>query len=64
MDVKLSEIVKSNYCYYELHSGCVKGLELPDDEVCHKCVAEAHADIVKSSLADAFENVVKSNGTR
>ncbi len=54
MDVKLSEIVKSNYCYYELHSGCVKGLEMPHTETCRRCVAEAHADIVRRS----------GNGTR
>ncbi len=66
MNVKLSEIVKSNYCYYDLHSGCVKGLELPNAIVCGRCVAEAHADIVKSSITQAFERVVKanSNGTK
>ncbi len=47
MDVKLAEIVHSNYCYYDLHSGCVKGLELPNDAVCGKCVADAHAEIVR-----------------
>lgn len=47
MDIKLSDIVKSNYCYYDLHSGCVKGLELPDNTVCSKCVADAHGEIIR-----------------
>ncbi len=54
MDVKLAEIVQSNYCYFDLFSGCVKGLELPNDEVCRKCIAGAHADITRSN----------GNGTR
>ena len=47
MEIQLSEIVQSNYCYYDLHSGCVKGLEMPDAEVCTKCAADAHAEIVR-----------------
>ncbi len=54
MNVILSDIVQSNYCYYDLHSGCVKGLEMPHTETCTKCVAAAHADIVRRS----------ANGTR
>ncbi len=49
MEVKLAEIVQSNYCYFDLYSGCVKGLELPDDAVCGKCIAEAHAAIVRNN---------------
>ncbi|MGZ4904643.1 MAG: hypothetical protein ACXVIF_01950 [Halobacteriota archaeon] len=59
MEVKLSEIVKSNYCYYELYSGCVKGLELPSDAVCGKCVAEAHSAIIRSNA-----NGRNGNGTQ
>ncbi len=54
MDVKLSDIVKSNYCYYDLYSGCVKGLEMPHSETCSKCVADAHSEIIRRS----------GNGTR
>jgi hypothetical protein len=46
MEIKLSEIVKYNY-YYDLHSGCVEGLELPDIEVCTKCATDAHTEIVR-----------------
>ncbi len=49
MDIKLAEIVQSNYCYFDLFSGCVKGLELPNDAVCGKCVAAAHAEIVRGN---------------
>ncbi len=54
MDVKLSDIVKSNYCYYDLYAGCVKGLEMPHSETCSKCVADAHSEIIRRS----------GNGTR
>ncbi len=47
MNVVLTDIVNNNYCYYELHSGCVKGLEMPDDGVCRKCVADAFTEIVR-----------------
>ncbi len=49
MNVILSDIVQSNYCYFELYSGCVKGLEMPCVKTCGKCVADAHADIVRRS---------------
>ncbi len=49
MEVKLPEIVQSNYCYFDLFSGCVKGIERPDDVVCRRCVAAAHADITRSN---------------
>ncbi len=48
MNVILSDIVHSNYCYYDLHSGCVKGLEMPHAETCKKCMIEAFEDIVRS----------------
>ncbi len=57
MDVKLSDIVKTTYCYYDLYSGCVKGLETPNDAVCGKCVAAAHIEIIRS-------NGRNGNGTR
>ncbi len=49
MGVNLSGIVKSTYCYYELHSGCVNGLEMPDTKICGNCVADAHDEIISIS---------------
>ncbi len=51
MNVILSDIVKTTYCYHELYSGCVKGLEMPHTETCKKC------------MIDAFEDIVRSNST-
>lgn len=48
MQVVLSEIVKNNYCFYDIHSGCVKGLEGPDTTVCGECIVDAHQQIVDS----------------
>jgi hypothetical protein len=38
-DIKLSEIVESNYCRCDLHSACVKG-ENNDSLTCAKCTAD------------------------
>ena len=48
MQVVLSYTVKSNYCFFDIHSGCVKGLEGPDTTVCGECIADAHQQIVDS----------------
>ncbi len=48
MNVQLSETVKSTYCYYDLYSGGVTGLGLPNDAVCGKCVAAAHVEILRN----------------
>jgi hypothetical protein len=48
MQVVLSYTVKSNHCYYDLHSGCAKGLEEPDAAVCDECIADALQQIVDS----------------
>ncbi len=53
MEVVLLDIVQSNYCYYDLYSECAKDIDVPDDGVCRKCIAEAHADIMRR----------RSNGT-
>jgi hypothetical protein len=33
MQVVLSYAIVSDHCYYDLHSGCAKGLEEPDPTV-------------------------------
>ncbi len=38
--------VTNTYCYFDLYAACAKGLVLPDDAICGKCVAAAHAEIV------------------
>ncbi|MGZ5502524.1 MAG: hypothetical protein ACXWET_05020 [Halobacteriota archaeon] len=48
MQIVLPDIVHSNYCYYDIHSGCVKGLEKPETTVCSRCLADAHADISRT----------------
>jgi hypothetical protein len=48
MQAVLSYVVKSNHCYYNLHSGCAKGLEEPDKTVCGECIADALQQIVDS----------------
>ncbi len=39
--------VTSTYCYFDLYAACAKGLSLPNDAICGKCVAAAHAEIVR-----------------
>ncbi len=58
-DVKLAQIVQSNYCYFDLYSGCVKGLDRPNDQICGKCIAAAHMEIVRTN-----GNGRNGNGTR
>ena len=48
MQLVLSYAVKSNQCYYNLHSGCAKGLGEPDRTVCDECIADALQQIVDS----------------
>ena len=48
MQVALSNTLKSNHCYYDLRSGCAKGLEEPDTTVCDECIADALQQIVDS----------------
>ena len=48
MQVVLSYVVKSNHCYYNLHSECAKRLEEPDTTVCGECIADALQKIVDS----------------
>lgn len=40
----------STCCYFDLYEECAKGLALPDDAVCGKCVAAAHAEIVRQDV--------------
>jgi hypothetical protein len=47
-EFKLNQIVESNYCRYDLHSGCVQGEA--DATTCAKCVAESAAEIVRTQL--------------
>jgi len=47
-EFKLNQIVESNYCRYDLHSGCVRGEA--DAATCAKCVAESAAEIVRTQL--------------
>ncbi len=49
MEVVLLDIVQSNYCYYDLYSECAEDINAPDDAVCRKCIAEAHAQITRRS---------------
>jgi hypothetical protein len=46
MHVVLSYAIMSDHCYYDLHSGCAKGLEEPDPTVCGECIEDAHQQIV------------------
>jgi hypothetical protein len=46
--IQLNEIVLSNYCRYDLHSGCVRG-EI-DTAICAKCIADAAAEIVRTKV--------------
>ncbi|MGZ5521110.1 MAG: hypothetical protein ACXWET_05030 [Halobacteriota archaeon] len=46
VNIKLPEIVKSNYCRYDLHSACVKG-ENTDIHTCAKCTADAFREIIR-----------------
>ena len=48
MTMQLNEIVLSNYCRYDLHSGCVRGEG--DALTCAKCVADSAAEIVRVQL--------------
>ena len=43
--MQLNEIVLSNYCRYDLHSGCVR--EEGDALTCATCVADSAAEIVR-----------------
>jgi hypothetical protein len=47
-EFKLSKIVESNYCRYDLHSGCVQGEA--DAATCARCVAESSSEIVRTKL--------------
>ena len=49
MDIKLHEIVESNYCKYDLYSACVKG-ENTEIHTCAKCIADAAGEIVRTQL--------------
>ena len=44
-EIKLNEIVESNYCRYDLHSACVRGEN--DALTCAKCVADSASEIVR-----------------
>ncbi|MGZ4864204.1 MAG: hypothetical protein ACXV7G_08795 [Halobacteriota archaeon] len=47
-EFKLNQIVESNYCRYDIHSGCVHG-EV-DTAACASCVAESAAEIVRTQV--------------
>lgn len=47
-EVVLLDIVQSNCCYYNFNSGCEKDLEVSDDAVCGKCIAEARTAIIRN----------------
>ncbi len=47
MEVEL----KNAYCYYNLEHDCDKGLSMPNNNECKACMVEA------------FERIVRSNGT-
>ena len=47
-EFKLNQIVESNYCRYDIHSGCVHG-EV-DAAACASCVAESVAEIVRTQV--------------
>jgi len=48
VESKPNQIVESNYCRFDLHSGCVKGER--DAATCAKCIYESAGEIVRTQL--------------
>jgi hypothetical protein len=48
MHVALSNAVKSECCYYNLHSRYEKGLDEQDPTICSECIADVLQKIVDS----------------
>ncbi|MGZ4904644.1 MAG: hypothetical protein ACXVIG_06305 [Halobacteriota archaeon] len=51
VEFKVKTALETAYCYYNLHHECDKGLSMPSRTDCKSCMVEA------------FENIVRSNGT-
>ncbi len=51
VESKVKTALETAYCYYNLHHECDKGLAMPNHSECKSCMIEA------------FQNIVRSNGT-